>query len=1759
MIIKNIPPSHQPKRERTMQTWEDSHKKHNAIERYSQEDHIMKKSKRFIAGLLAVIMLTVLLPGGLFLSVPAQAAPVTLAVGNTVYAVDRDGGALPYTIDVVSTGGNLTISDNQVYAITGGSGLIKVAAGNPVIILNGVSRSGTSSQLQIAANASATVILMDDTVNSFSCNGVSTTSSAIQSGIHLPPSATLVIQEGFFDDGSLNPRGTPGVLSATGGDYAAGIGGGPNQSGGIITIEGGVITATSGGVYSTTGGLGNGAGIGGGGGYTALGGHGGTITICGTANVTARSKNDGAGIGSAGGGTSIGSGGIINIFGNAIVTATSDGNGAGIGGGGRSTNLGTASAGAGGTINISGNAVVTSTANGNGAGIGGGGSPFPTVSAGAGGTISIFADASGNVPTVIVSGSKNDLGPGINSANLLGLPETITITSGNVHAVHNKTATVTNGYGDELGMVWVAGTAGTAITTLVIPKTPSGTYNYDAIASTGDKAYVWLPFGEAKADFITAGNDAKIYNGSDTVTISAEAEHTHFLGYVVGLEWFRVPVSDTTNYALTNATFATAYGTADPADADSEAAPSNSKNITFTDITADKNAHYWVRVIFENYDGPSYEYYDIIIDNYYTTIDVSVQDVDTSSGSAVTIKPYEKLSGAYGLPYDLDGTTVLTSASHLGFDVVSYTHNVFRPTSHWILTMPALTIAASTFSSLITLDDKISNNLLADAGSTLTNRFYTAEYDRNSNWCELEIKFVDIAGNPFFVDGGGTVDSTKIWVPLDQPGGTTVNNFRNNGGTFLPPTASSVHEARGWYVSGSPHTISSDQIASGMIVDSFYYTQNDFTEFNPKLGNITVSAGNGTLDVGRTLYIVYAAPAVRLVENHFEFDVGNGGKTTIPKHIPTNYVIDTTTTTYEKQSLTTIPNMVCVGFEVLVGATEIIPFTKYDPSGIGPDESQLGLVWARIDEAIHPVDLYDDEPVINFYYEKAVAGIPISEAAYLTTRWRGVVPVGDLFLTMTAQSAIVDAPTRAGRPITRTNDGSTNGNQSHVIAAEEFPNSWFFDMVHSANPANPEKQTVTPASPGDKDTIIFYYKFSTNGHYPDVDQYITEQYKMADGSSIPGGIAPNTTTSSFVDTTYTKTAPEIPGYVAVGAYRGDYTGSEVSVPCSTTLSFHRATGTPSEVVTFIYLPEAKLHSIHRLTTNAGDIDFAYATVIGYHGEIVTQSISSLPNLVLVKVELDTATQTEVTPGNYAVALASTAPKELIFYYKELHTYTTLTINGLKETATGEKLYSLTLRFETTDMVTDYDVDPAFLPMLAPTWVLKNGEESNLEDIDITDNQEISLVYVSGFADVTIYTKFWDGDNDDDNDVDVLSPITIPKCVSGSPYSYLSPSIPNHQLVDKTTGFNATPYTEVIPVVNTLANKITFYYKAASGNQLVIYKDSETGNEFGRELVDVTSGVETTIPIPSIVNYTNVTATAEKVTWDGVSSLTPIVYEYTRDKVTLTLTAKDTLTGDVIKNGVTDVTFNVTNRRVLENYNYLPNIPSLTSLVESAHPGNYRLAAQGSTLHYIELLGNEAVVWYTPMQSELIPVEVRVVNDGKTYDANDVTTYTLLQTYFEPAALGETITFADERIPTLTTLGYVYDAAKSNLTAEEGTTDIISLVYNDNRFTTTISNNLDSVVITDKTVIGQSILLSPPYKAGAVAIKYSTDGGSNWTDILSGFTGLSVYTATDIIFYYETYVDITVVGKDSGNNTLYSFTKRVTKSTDRKSTRLNSSH
>ena len=283
------------------------------------------KHRRILSG-LAALMLAASLP------MSALAREWDIADGDITIVADNDG-------QKVSQGTENDISDD-----------------NPVIIGN----SATNTVSIVAEKDQTANVTLSGANIDGSTKGNAAVSTTGEGNVSIELDGDSTLKSGFCHAGLEKNNGGSltiadedknGKLTAEGGGYGAGIGGGYNGTGSDITISGGEVNAT-GGAY--------GAGIGGG-----WGGSGSDITISG-GEVKATGGSYGAGIG---GGYS-GDGSDITVSGGEV-KATGGVNGAGIGGGLQ---------GKGKDITVSGDAKlkvqggVESWTGGAGAGIGNGGS-----------------------------------------------------------------------------------------------------------------------------------------------------------------------------------------------------------------------------------------------------------------------------------------------------------------------------------------------------------------------------------------------------------------------------------------------------------------------------------------------------------------------------------------------------------------------------------------------------------------------------------------------------------------------------------------------------------------------------------------------------------------------------------------------------------------------------------------------------------------------------------------------------------------------------------------------------------------------------------------------------------------------------------------------------------------------------------------------------------------------------------------------------------------------------------------------------------------------------------------------------------------------------------------------------------------------------------------------------------------------------------------------------------------------------------------
>ncbi|MFR5876185.1 MAG: hypothetical protein ACLUFN_06820 [Eubacterium sp.] len=329
-----------------------------------------------------------------------------------------------------------------------------------------------------------------------------------QKGIVVTSGNQLTVYGQTESSGKLVATGTSGIVSGISVDIA-GIGGNSylGQSGstcGTVIINGGNITAT-GGQYA--------AGIGGAG-YSYKTHNGGTITI-NAGTVNAKGGDSAAGIG----GGNYGSGGNITINGGTVTANGGNYYGAGIGGG---------QYGSGGNITIN-DGTVKATGGINAAGIGAGNAS----SSGSGGTITItggdvtaqggsggsgIGSTNGNTGTITISGGKVRAVGGASQSGIGGSYCTggnITISGGYVEALCDNASGIdrAQGIGGKSGVNFSTGENGSAV--IIASNINDGTVE-DKSAWSG------LIFegssGQVYSDEITLSQDLTVASGA-TLTI----------------------------------------------------------------------------------------------------------------------------------------------------------------------------------------------------------------------------------------------------------------------------------------------------------------------------------------------------------------------------------------------------------------------------------------------------------------------------------------------------------------------------------------------------------------------------------------------------------------------------------------------------------------------------------------------------------------------------------------------------------------------------------------------------------------------------------------------------------------------------------------------------------------------------------------------------------------------------------------------------------------------------------------------------------------------------------------------------------------------------------------------------------------------------------------------------------------------------------------------------------------------------------------
>ena len=208
-----------------------------------------------------------------------------------------------------------------------------------------------------------------------------------------------------------------------------------------------------------------------------------------------------------------------------------------------------------------------------------------------------------------------------------------------------------------------------------------------------------------------------------SVNITADiTNHTAIAGTTIEpAQWFRVPVSNNTDYSTDFDSFYTSRPAADKGTINRTSGNNNASTFKFT---ADKNAKYWVRgTVYDSAAGKYYKTVSVItVDNLYKEITCEVRGMNTVGNNQ--LYGYETIPGTYGIPFDLDGSP-LAAAPSLGFDIITLsakgTYIKYGPAK----TKSNQSLANATSTATVTLDGTV--NADCDGDYTKYTVFYTLQ------------------------------------------------------------------------------------------------------------------------------------------------------------------------------------------------------------------------------------------------------------------------------------------------------------------------------------------------------------------------------------------------------------------------------------------------------------------------------------------------------------------------------------------------------------------------------------------------------------------------------------------------------------------------------------------------------------------------------------------------------------------------------------------------------------------------------------------------------------------------------------------------------------------------------------------------------------------------------------------------------------------------------------------------------------------------
>ena len=1471
--------------------------------------------------------------------------------------------------------------------------------------------------------------------------------------------------------------------------------GGPEASG-MLSVKGSMYSSAIGGIFNSSNNMA----------YANSGKvyiYGGTLFLsCDYASAIGGAEGGGRD-GPGGGGMQSGSGNTVVISGNANIYTFNR-----ISNGGYNSNYGNISYGSDVTITTTGTVWAgligrQDTASGGGNNVFDSGNVIPASSAGAlispnqrpknsqGETLYLQKITVVNKAGARVGGA--DLTVVVHPGNVGGTEYTYTARTYN-----NEGSAVLGAQPNFIGVAWLWLPAGATYTILAEHEDWGGNdvQFTQAANDTGATTITLDPTLTA-----TLVNTGKIYlPNTDTINLTAINSGIGSVPKTIAstTTWFREPMIGNTN-TYDKTTFDAAYGAAAGVDKGSVAMTGDDSQKTGALTAVNKNGVYWFKCVM-TYNGHDYtQVIKLVVDNLYTPVNVYYTGIDR--GDNETLYAATKALGAntldpqvYGIPYDFGGNTaadVIVAPSN-GYDTINLTAKSLLPlwsvnTSPGNPERPNLPLNAAFFS----LSPAVGINNFSSP--------YVFSYDKvPSMWGDVTLMFVDQLGNPLTVDHPNLGHVTSEIIPDFAP----IGYFFNTEGLKLytpPPAVNTIYTVQGYRMSDTLGTPPSTVLQSISFPNGF----------NPKVPRDNY-----------VIYIVYDSGLVEVTEQYRDITGGlpgtaiTGASDTV-MNIAGGY-------RYEQNPAPPILNYVCVGYQIDGGT----------PVYTGPANPSYNAPQGKVVVIVDPVTV----PVTVTYLYKLDLnnnGIPDDEEATVTLDWTGVRLDGTTLSLKSTQ-------TLNGRLGLSTNP-SNGGNIITIVGTA--PVQWLFDKsVTNGVTSGGAAPAVTF---GTDNAVVFYYDIDSQGiGTPDKDQRVMEKYMLENGSPLSPPVS-DTFTYSLWGSTYTKTAPaQSGGYMAIGWYKGTYTGVEtynkITETNRTVVADFINTQT-DDTVTFIYAPAAQPATVTwEGDTNSGTHVLLHTRVInGYIGETLTVNRSDAG----LGTEWVNATGEELY-NSESITLSGTA-QSFEFNFKEHKVSSVITVVGVSTDGTLNFSTQQTVSITAAPFVVNalegfygYRVDGYIAEDIYGNIIASYTLGNSVTVDPALGDQTITFTYVSTITTLTIKAV------DKNNPSTVLFEEVITDLIIGQTYAAIAP------FIDDTWVLDGTVLREV--TITSGANIVTFEYEQIVGDVTVILREVDSAGtpvspaHYMRVLVmDANPVLGLDIDPTAYLSadyFTPYDSTPVHVNWNA--SHQTVYLDYVKDLIDVLIVPVD----------------QSSSLPIVGESKPAPSVRKGEMFTATAHtvPG-YTLMESPSKQVYADPTTDPVEVEFLYKKDVTGKVNI---NHYYLDGATKVYLSKSIVTLIEEAKL--TVMTADYAYPgfsytgtyTLNGTSYTGDTAEF-LVRISG--DTVEFLYTDIRLTLTVKTELGTDPATvhheEKIVSGDSRTLYPPYFQGYVATYYTVDANPP-VAISSGFTGYltgPVTTGLTLTWHYETledvvnadYLSVTVRGV-TGALTHYSYVRRIAK-------------